>query len=146
MIWYNVINNHNQTMKQNIELRKLLNTEEWNIEELDTLKIMMGHVLKRSESKNSISILIQNFGCSINELRTAINAQLTCAGWSSGTDEVQHFATFMLAGYPPMPRYTEAAIQLLSESLEAVKAKPENWEDGEVERLESAIAFISRFQ
>lgn len=133
-------------MKQDIELRELLNTEEWNEDELDALRLMIGHVSKRTESKhNSISILIQNFRCSVDEFRTAINTQLTCAGWSSGTDEVQHFATYMLAGYPPMPRYTERAIELLSESLEVVKAKPEHWEEGEAERLEEAIAFISRF-
>jgi hypothetical protein len=132
-------------MKQNIELRKLLNTEGWNNEELDTLKIMMGHILQKVES-NSINVLTLNFRCSIDELRTAINTQLTCAGWSSGTDEVQHFATFMLAGSAPMPKYTEKAIQLLSESLEAVRAKPEHWEDGEAERLEDAIAFLSRFK
>lgn len=132
-------------MKQNIVLLELLNTLEWNGEELDTLKIMMGHVLKRVES-NSISILVQNFKCSVDELRTAINTQITCAGWSSGTDAVQHFATYMLAGYPPMPRYTERAIELLSESMEAVKAKPEHWEDGEVKRIEEAITFLSRFK
>jgi uncharacterized protein YecA (UPF0149 family) len=108
---------------------------------------MVNHVQKTSGFKGSpVSALIQNFRCSIDELRTAINTQLTCAGWSSGTDEVQHFATYMLAGSAPMSRYTEKAIQLLSESLEAVKAKPEHWEDGEAERLEEAIAFLSRYE
>lgn len=109
----------------------------WTWEELDALSLMLGH--------QPIDILLNNFRCNPEELRSAIATQLTCAAWSSGTNEVQHFATFMLAGKALIPQYTERAIELLSSDIEVVKLNPEHYEKDDVQKLESAIAFLQRF-
>jgi hypothetical protein len=114
--------------------------KEWSWEELDALNIIsQGHPGLTPE-------LLDNFKCSVSELRSAIAAQLTCADWSSGTDQVQHFATFLLSGSAPMSQYTERAIELLTSYIEVVKANPEHYESDDIQKLEAAISFLARFK
>ena len=113
------------------------NLSQWTWEELDALSLMLGH--------QPIDILLNNFRCNPEELRSAIACQLTCAAWSSGTDGVQHFATTMLVGKTPDSQYTNWAIELLSADAEVVKLNPEHYENDDVQKLENAIAFLKRF-
>ena len=125
--------------------------KEWSENELDALQIMLnriwiGTIKKAGDDSKSIPMLLKNFKCSASELRSAIATQLTCADWSSGTDQVQHFATFMLSGSAPMSQYTERAIELLTSYIEFVKLNPEHYESDEIQKLESAISFLARFK
>lgn len=125
--------------------------KEWSEEQLDTLKLMLdriwvGTIKKSGDDSKSIPILLKNFKCSIGELRSAIATQLTCADWSEGTDEVQHFATFLLAGSPPMSQYTQQAIELLESYKLVVIGNVNAFETEDIQKLDNAISFLQRFK
>lgn len=115
-----------------------VNTSKWNKAEKDALGLML--------SNKSINDLYTNFRLKSNaDLRRAIQTQITCMEWSEGTNEVQHFATYMLAGLAPEAKYVTRSIQLLNLDIASTKFRQEKGYEKEVKRLESAIKFISRF-
>lgn len=125
--------------------------KEWLWEELDTLKLMSdriwaGTIRKEENEPKTIPMLLKSFKCSASELRSAIAAQITCADWSEGTDEVQHFATFMLAGSPPMGQYTQKAIELLESYKGFVLDHSNSFSADTLQKLDGAISFITRFK
>jgi len=127
------------------------NLNEWSWEQLATLEVMSsriwaGIIPTVEDEDNLVPILTKNFKCSVSELRSAIATQITCAEWSEGTDQVQHFATFMFAGLQPESRYTERATELLKQFIDFVKLNPEHYESDEIQRLEGAISFLQRFK
>jgi predicted anti-sigma-YlaC factor YlaD len=115
--------------------REIPNISSWKWEELDALNIMI--------DRTDIQDLLQNFRCSIGELRSAISTQITCSLWASGTDEVQHCATYMLAGKALMPQYIKGATDLLSSFIPFAEGE-EREED--VDDLKKAITFLERFK
>ena len=115
-----------------------VNTNKWDIAEKEALRWMLRN--------KSINDLYTNFRLKSNsDLRRAVQTQLTCMEWSEGTNEVQHFATYMLAGSAPEAKYVNRATQLLNLDIASTKFRKEEGYEKEVKRLESAIKFISRF-